>query len=60
MVESRPHDGFAVRIRDITGTAYGLWRCGSCGETGRLRQSLPASCPGCGGPREALEYVAED
>lgn len=60
MAESRPHAGSAVRIRDITGTSYGLWRCGRCGETGRLRQSFPAACPGCGAPREALGYVAED
>jgi rubrerythrin len=60
MAESRPHDGFTIRIRDFAGTAYGLWRCGTCGETGRLRQSFPSACPGCGAPREMLGYVAED
>jgi rubrerythrin len=52
--ESRP------RRRDVTGVAYGMWRCGSCGEMGRLGRSLPRSCPGCGEPREALFYWAED
>ena len=53
-------DPGTVRLRDITGTAYGLWRCSVCGETGRLQQTLPAACPGCDAPREALGYVAED
>jgi len=53
-------DGDAVRIRDVTGTAYGLWRCSVCGEIGRLRRALPAACPGCDAPREALGYVPDD
>lgn len=56
----RVHDGVSIRIRDVTGTAYGLWRCGDCGEIGRLGGQLPAACPDCGAPRETLGYVAED
>lgn len=60
-VEGRADDGDVTRIRDITGTGYGMWRCGVCGETGRLRGSvLPDACPGCGAGREELGYVAED
>jgi rubrerythrin len=47
-------------VRDVLGTRYGMWRCGGCGEMGRLRAGLPAACPGCGAPREALFYWAED
>jgi rubrerythrin len=49
-----------VRVRDITGTSYGMWRCANCGEMGRLAQLLPAVCPDCGAPREELYYWAED
>jgi rubrerythrin len=47
-------------VRDVLGTRYGMWRCTGCGEMGRLRAELPAACPGCGAPREALCYLAED
>jgi rubrerythrin len=47
-------------IVDVTGTRYAMWRCGSCGEMGRLRRTLPATCPGCDGGTESLFYWAED
>lgn len=47
-------------IRDITGTAYVMWRCWNCGEMGRIEGELPESCPSCDGPREDLYYWAED
>lgn len=47
-------------IRDITGTAYVMWRCWECGEMGRIEQELPEMCPDCGAPREELYYWAED
>ena len=59
-IGSRPHDGLTLPVRDVTGATYGRWRCGACGETDRLRQPLPAACPGCGTPRETLGYVPED
>lgn len=49
-----------IRVRDVTGTAYAMWRCVSCGEMGRLTRRLPLACPGCGDPREHLVYWAED
>ncbi|MFC6973687.1 hypothetical protein ACFQL1_01745 [Halomicroarcula sp. GCM10025709] len=52
--------GHPIRYRDITGTAYGMWRCSVCGELGRLHAALPRACPDCGSPREALYYWAED
>ncbi|WP_142985544.1 DUF7130 family rubredoxin-like protein [Halorubrum cibi] len=48
------------RIVDVTGTRYAMWRCASCGEMGRLRRALPATCPGCDGETESLFYLAED
>ena len=56
----RGGDGTPVHIRDFSGAVSVLWRCSGCGETGRLAQALPAACPGCGAPREALGYVTED
>lgn len=47
-------------IRDITGTAYVMWRCWECGEMGKIEESLPEHCPNCGAPREELYYWAED
>lgn len=49
-----------TEIRDITGTAYLMWRCWDCGEMGKLEASLPDACPNCGAPRESLYYWAED
>ncbi len=37
-----------------------FWRCSNCGETGRLADELPATCPNCGGPKEELYYREED
>jgi len=48
------------RIRDVSGTMYGMWRCSSCGEMGRLQHPFPAICPGCGALREELFYWPED
>lgn len=47
-------------IRDITGTAYVMWRCWECGEMGKIEESLPEHCPNCGAAREELYYWAED
>lgn len=49
-----------TRIRDITGTAYVMWRCWECGEMGRIEGNLPDHCPSCQTPRENLYYWAED
>jgi rubrerythrin len=49
-----------IRLRDVTGTSYAMWRCATCGETGRLRRQFPAGCQTCGAPREYLFYLAED
>lgn len=49
-----------THIRDITGTAYVMWRCWECGEMGRIEEQLPSACPSCGAPREDLYYWAED
>ncbi|TYT63785.1 DUF7130 family rubredoxin-like protein [Natrialba swarupiae] len=41
---------------------YRMWRCGNCGEMGRLQQqdTLPAECPACASPKEDLYYWEED
>ncbi|OYR58180.1 DUF7130 family rubredoxin-like protein [Halorubrum halodurans] len=44
----------------VAGTRYAMWRCGSCGEMGRLRRTLPATRPGCDGGTESPFYLAED
>jgi len=48
------------RVRDVAGTAYGMWRCSLCGEMGRLQHPFPPICPGCGAHREDLFYWPED
>ncbi len=42
------------------GEAELMWRCTECGEMGRIADGLPAKCPNCGEPREALMYWTED
>ncbi len=37
-----------------------MWKCGSCGEMGKLADELPDSCPACGAQREELYYSEED
>lgn len=49
-----------TEIRDITGTAYLMWRCWECGEMGELENDLPDRCPNCGAQKEELYYWAED
>ncbi|RAW45458.1 hypothetical protein DQW50_08940 [Halorubrum sp. 48-1-W] len=56
----RAGDDGTRRIVDVTGTRYAMWRCGSCGEMGRLRGPLPSTCPGCDADTESLFYWAED
>lgn len=36
-----------------------VWRCGSCGEVGRI-QEMPDGCPSCTAPKEELYYWTED
>ena len=47
-------------VRDITGTAYLMWRCWNCGEMGEIEDNLPNRCPNCNAPKEDLYYWAED
>lgn len=51
------------RGRDERQIGYGeaelMWRCGTCGEVGRI-DSMPDSCPGCGAGKEELYYWLED
>ena len=46
--------------RDPESQRYSHWRCEDCGEMGELTDELPAECPSCGSPREALYYWEED
>ncbi len=55
-----PSRGKPIRVRDVSGTPYAMWRCSACGEMGRLQHSLPTSCPSCGAIREELFYWPED
>jgi len=47
-----------------SGHAFGeaelVWRCTTCGEMGPIDGALPATCPNCDAPREALMYWTED
>lgn len=60
LAEGKTDTAPITEIRDITGTAYVMWRCWECGEMGRIEAELPDQCPGCGGPKEELYYWAED
>jgi len=42
------------------GEGYIMWRCTDCGEMGELDDGLPAECPNCGAPKEALAKQRED
>jgi rubredoxin len=42
------------------GEAELVWRCGDCGEMGKLVDDLPATCPSCDAPKENLFYWTED
>jgi rubrerythrin len=53
-------DDAPIRFRGVTGTVYAMWRCGPCGEMGRLRRRFPTNCQSCGAPREELFYCPED
>ncbi|GAB3671205.1 DUF7130 family rubredoxin-like protein [Halopiger thermotolerans] len=48
------------RPRDPADQVHLTWRCGACGETGRLRDRLPTSCPGCADPSAEVYYRDED
>jgi hypothetical protein len=52
--------GEPIRIRDVSGTTYAMWRCAACGEMGRLQHSFPTGCLSCGASREELFYWPED
>jgi hypothetical protein len=43
-----------AEARELTGRDYGMWRCWECGTMGQIEDSLPAECPGCAAPPEAL------
>lgn len=49
-----------IRVRNINGTAASMWRCFTCGEMGRLSETVPDACPSCRAPREELYYWIED
>lgn len=36
-----------------------VWRCGSCGEVGRIDE-MPDGCPSCDAPKTELYYWTED
>lgn len=42
------------------GEGYLMWRCGECGEMGKLEEGMPPICPNCGAPEEKLTAVEED
>jgi hypothetical protein len=42
------------------GQAELMWRCLNCGEMGDIGDTLPETCPNCGGEREDLMYWTED
>jgi rubredoxin len=42
------------------GEAELAWRCGDCGEMGKLDSDLPDTCPSCDAPKENLFYYTED
>ncbi|SFG36885.1 hypothetical protein SAMN04488063_1827 [Halopelagius inordinatus] len=47
-------------VQDIETRSNAMWRCGECGEMGRIRDALPERCPGCDAAREELFYWVED
>lgn len=60
LAEDREAATPVTEIRDVTGTAYLMWRCWECGEMGELSDALPDQCPSCSAPKEELYYWAED
>lgn len=46
--------------RDPATQVHLTWRCRTCGETGRLRDRLPAECPDCADPNAEVYYWDED
>ena len=46
--------------QDVEAREHAMWRCGNCGEMGKLEEMLPEFCPGCTAPREELYYWEED
>lgn len=42
------------------GEGYLMWRCEECGEMGELEDGMPAPCPNCGSPEEAITAMRED
>ena len=59
---TRDGDGGSSETVDVGISPERCTGCGGvsiCGETGRLQRALPAACPGCDTPREALGYVAD-
>ncbi|MFB6146117.1 MAG: hypothetical protein ABEJ08_00335 [Halobacteriaceae archaeon] len=42
------------------GEAHLVWRCAECGAVGDIEGGVPAACPDCDAPREALYYRTED
>jgi len=61
-IETDARDG--VDQEEIPGKEFGegylMWQCEECGEMGELDDSIPAACPNCDAPREALSEVRED
>lgn len=49
-----------ARAGHAFGEAELVWRCTTCGELGPIEDELPATCPNCDAPREALMYWTED
>lgn len=58
------HGDSAVSNEETPGQEFGegyiMWRCTDCGEMGELDDGLPAECPNCGAPKEALAKQRED
>jgi hypothetical protein len=61
-IETDARDG--VDQEEIPGKEFGegylMWQCEECGEMGELDDGIPAACPSCDAPREALSEVRED
>lgn len=51
-------------MEEIPGKAFGggylMWRCAECGKMSEIANGLPAKCPDCGAPREAISAIEED